>query len=167
MNKKNTAKTNGLDTRAKILAQAKKEFLQKGFAASSLRVIAEKAGFTTGAIYNEFKNKNDIFEALVGDVFDRFIALLQHKEELSCNMKTADLEDITKTSHIRWMKKDNLKITKQTRFFVHVMVTSHFENLKEIFYHNLKKPDALQYAIDFSGYHCAGWKQYWVNLIRN
>lgn len=37
----------------RILACAKKEFLQMGFAEASLRVIASEAQTTTGSIYTE------------------------------------------------------------------------------------------------------------------
>ena len=38
-------------------------------------------------------------------------------------------------------------------------------DLKEIFYHDLKKAEAVDYALDFNVYHCAGWKQYWMEQI--
>ena len=41
-----------------------------------------------------------------------------------------------------------------------------FENLKEIFYHNLKKSEAVEYILDFNVYHCAGWKQYWMEQVK-
>ncbi|MGP1530406.1 MAG: TetR/AcrR family transcriptional regulator, partial [Treponema sp.] len=37
--------------------------------------------------------------------------------------------------------------------------------LKEIFYHNLKKSEAVEYVLDFNIYHCAGWKQYWMEQV--
>ncbi len=57
-----------LNTREKILYAAKREFLDKGFAGTNVRTVAQKAGVTTGALYNLFKNKNGIFEALVDGV---------------------------------------------------------------------------------------------------
>jgi len=68
---------------------------------------------------------------------------------------------------LHWLKYDGIKITRRTQFFIHVMVTSHFENLKEIFRHNLSKKEAIEYALDFSVYHCAGWKQYWMEQVRS
>lgn len=52
-------------TKQLILAVAKEEFLEKGFLGSSLRVIADKANVTTGALYGSFADKNDIFHELV------------------------------------------------------------------------------------------------------
>ena len=50
----------------RILACAKKEFLQMGFAEASLRVIASEAQTTTGSIYTRFGDKQGLFEAIVG-----------------------------------------------------------------------------------------------------
>ena len=47
-----------LNTRAKILRTAKQEFLDKEFAGTNVRAIAEKAGVTTGALYNALHGTN-------------------------------------------------------------------------------------------------------------
>lgn len=54
-------------TRRDILKSAIEVFSKKGFASSTLVDIAKKANVTRGAIYWHFKNKNDLFEALVGE----------------------------------------------------------------------------------------------------
>lgn len=53
-------------TEQRLLACAKAEFLEKGYAAANLRFIAQRAGMTTGAIYRYFSNKDILFEAVVG-----------------------------------------------------------------------------------------------------
>ena len=58
------------ETKQKILESAKKEFLEKGFSAASLRTIASNAGLTTGAMYRHFKDKDALFCALVDDAVD-------------------------------------------------------------------------------------------------
>jgi len=201
-----------LNTRAKILQAAKKEFLDKGFAGTNVRTIAEKAGVTTGALYNLFNNKDGIFEALVSGVFDEFLNTMSHSDLLESQnfgMKTSDLSaiielsqrrflriidffydnwdamklivccskgssyerifdkaiDATEKETVQLLKLDGIKMPRSKKFFIHVMVTSHFENLKEIFHHNLKKSEAVEYVLDFNAYHCAGWKQYWMEKI--
>lgn len=54
----------------KILLCAKEEFLEKGFMEASLRVIAERAGTSTGSIYTRFKDKEGVFAALVSPVVE-------------------------------------------------------------------------------------------------
>ena len=46
-----------LNTLQNILDAGKKEFLEKGFRAASLRNIVREAGVTTGAFYGYFKSK--------------------------------------------------------------------------------------------------------------
>ncbi len=49
------------DRRQNIINAAKQLFSEKGYAATGLREIAEKAGVSLGNIYNYFKNKEEIF----------------------------------------------------------------------------------------------------------
>ena len=191
---------------------AKQEFFANGFADTNVRTIAEKAGVTTGALYNLFNNKDGIFEALVSGVFDELLNTMSHSELLESQnfgMKTSDLSaiielsqrrflriidffydnwdamklivccskgssyerifdkaiDATEKETVQLLKLDGIKMPRSKKFFIHVMVTSHFENLKEIFHHNLKKSEAVEYVLDFNAYHCAGWKQYWMEKI--
>lgn len=54
-----------VDIDEKLLAAARKEFLEKGFREASLRKIAASAGITTGAMYNRFSGKDALFESVV------------------------------------------------------------------------------------------------------
>ena len=51
-------------TRAKLLAAARGLIREKGYEQTTLEEIAERAGMTTGAIYGNFKNRDDLFIAL-------------------------------------------------------------------------------------------------------
>lgn len=53
------------ETKEKLLASAKSEFLEKGYAKASLRKICANAGVTTGALYFFFKDKEDLFRSIV------------------------------------------------------------------------------------------------------
>jgi AcrR family transcriptional regulator len=55
----------GENTRAKLLETAYTLFLQKGFHGTSMRDIAETAGVAVGGIYNHFKDKEEIFAAVL------------------------------------------------------------------------------------------------------
>ena len=61
-------------TQAKILEIGKKEFLVKGFKDASLRGIVKEAGFTQGAFYGYYKDKEALFHAIVAPVCDLFLA---------------------------------------------------------------------------------------------
>ena len=48
----------------RILEAAYEVFAEKGYRGSSMREIAERSGIKAGSIYNHFKNKEEIFEAV-------------------------------------------------------------------------------------------------------
>ncbi|MGY5858133.1 MAG: TetR/AcrR family transcriptional regulator [Candidatus Thorarchaeota archaeon] len=51
-------------TKKQILVSAYQLFVERGFAGSSMREIAEHAGIKAASIYNHFENKEQIFEAV-------------------------------------------------------------------------------------------------------
>ena len=57
---------NEKQTKKKLLSCAKKEFIEKGYMKASLRNICKEAGVTTGAMYFFFKDKEELFENVVG-----------------------------------------------------------------------------------------------------
>lgn len=70
------------ETRKKLLASAKKEFLEKGYAAASLRSICKQAEVTTGALYFFFKDKADLFKSLVEEPLQKvYAAMMAHYRE--------------------------------------------------------------------------------------
>lgn len=70
--------------RSKLLESAKNEFLKWGYEKASLRRISAGAGATTGAVYFFFKNKEELFEQVVGDTVKRLAQLSREmaREEL-------------------------------------------------------------------------------------
>jgi TetR/AcrR family acrAB operon transcriptional repressor len=58
-------KVEAQETRGRILDTAEKVFIEKGVSRTSLDDLAEAAGVTRGAIYWHFKNKADLFDAMM------------------------------------------------------------------------------------------------------
>src|SRR5437764_7496680 len=52
-------------TRNALVSSAAELFAERGFHAASLDEIAERAGFTRGAIYSNFENKEELFFAVL------------------------------------------------------------------------------------------------------
>ncbi len=59
--------TKGESTRAAIEDAAMELFLTQGYAATSMRQVADKAGIALGGIYNHFAGKEQIFEGIIVD----------------------------------------------------------------------------------------------------
>jgi AcrR family transcriptional regulator len=53
------------DTRCRLLAAAARVFARRGFHAASVEEVAEDAGFSKGAVYSNFNNKEDLFLAML------------------------------------------------------------------------------------------------------
>jgi AcrR family transcriptional regulator len=58
-------------TRDHLLAAAAQVFADRGFSGATLDEVAAVAGFTKGAVYSNFKNKEDLFLALFKANYDR------------------------------------------------------------------------------------------------
>lgn len=65
------------ETREKLIESAKTEFMDKGYNKASLRTICANAGVTTGALYFFFKDKADLFKAIVGKPVDGIFEIMQ------------------------------------------------------------------------------------------
>jgi AcrR family transcriptional regulator len=70
-------------TRAALLDAALREFSEHGFLAAALERIADRAGYTRGAIYKNFSDKYDLFYA----VLTHWIT--QHTDRLSRDLAAA------------------------------------------------------------------------------
>lgn len=62
-----------------ILAGAARVFSRKGFAAASMREVAEECGASLGAIYHHFPGKEHILRAILGGNFKRVMDSLDER----------------------------------------------------------------------------------------
>ncbi len=79
-------KQEALATRNSILDTAEQVFMEKGVSNTSLAQLAEAAGVTRGAIYWHFRNKADLFDAMMSRV-------VLPMEEMAARAGDDDLED--------------------------------------------------------------------------
>jgi AcrR family transcriptional regulator len=61
-------------TRADLLAAARDVFVRRGFHRASLDEIAEEAGYTKGAVYSNFADKDGLFLALLDERYEGRVA---------------------------------------------------------------------------------------------
>jgi len=62
--------------RSSVLAAARSAFLELGLEGASLREIARRAGYTPGALYSYFQNKEEVYGALLGESLERLNAFV-------------------------------------------------------------------------------------------
>lgn len=65
-----TENANQIDMRAVILKQARDLFLSLGYHKTTMRMIAEAAGISTGPLYFYFRNKAEVFYHICREAFD-------------------------------------------------------------------------------------------------
>lgn len=65
------ARAEGRDAREELLSAAAEVFAARGFHDASIAEVAEVAGYSKGAVYWHFADKNDLFLALVEERVDR------------------------------------------------------------------------------------------------
>jgi AcrR family transcriptional regulator len=63
-------------TRERLVATARDLFLRDGYGATSLSDVAESAGFSKGAVYSNFRSKDHLCLAVLGDVRAEQLGLL-------------------------------------------------------------------------------------------
>lgn len=68
-------------TKNRILECAKGEFLSKGFENAQVAEIAKLAKVTTGALYQHFKNKEDLYDCIVSPICDGFISITNDRNK--------------------------------------------------------------------------------------
>ncbi len=66
------------DLRAEILSAAKNLFIQRGYHGLAMREIAETLGVTKPALYYHFKDKEELFLAMLESHLDEMEAALDH-----------------------------------------------------------------------------------------
>ena len=62
------------ETRRRLLDAARRVFVRRGFAATSLDMVVREAGLTKGAVYSRFRSKADLFLALLEERIAQRIA---------------------------------------------------------------------------------------------
>jgi AcrR family transcriptional regulator len=81
-----------LITRAQLLDAAERVFARDGLRGASVDAIASEAGYSTGAVYSNFKGKEDLFLTLVEERIDPRLASVYEAMEAELAAGVAPLE---------------------------------------------------------------------------
>ncbi|CAG7646922.1 TetR/AcrR family transcriptional regulator [Paenibacillus allorhizosphaerae] len=78
-------------SRERILDEARQLFIEHGYHALTMRSIAKAMGYSHGALYYHFKEKAELFYALVTDDFNM---LLERQREMLSRTRLGDLAQL-------------------------------------------------------------------------
>src|SRR5476651_2079490 len=93
------------DTRQIIYEAARHEFAASGFAATGMETVARRAGVSTKTLYRLVPNKASLFEGMVSDRLDRFLA--------DVNLQAADHDDIEQALYAALMACADLTLDEE------------------------------------------------------
>ncbi len=63
-------------TREQLIATAKELFLRDGYSSTSLEKVADEAGYSKGAVYSNFRNKDELCLAVLDRIHDDQVELV-------------------------------------------------------------------------------------------
>ncbi len=117
-NRKNSPRTNGKRTRRGpytrqlILDASLSLFSKRGFARTTVRDIAHKAGITDAAIYYHFESKRELLEALVEE--RGFLTSLETLERVEAEMPVREF--------VLWMSAGAVNLMDENRDFLRLII---------------------------------------------
>lgn len=88
------------EIRQDIIDAAEYEFLKKGYQASSLRVIAKRANTTIGNLYNYYKNKEALLDAIIGSLPEDIENIFYDHQKVNPSMFDIDFNNMEQLSDI-------------------------------------------------------------------
>ncbi|HLF47709.1 MAG TPA: TetR/AcrR family transcriptional regulator [Chitinophagaceae bacterium] len=116
-----------------ILKKAAQMFREKGFAATSMRDLAETVGIEAASLYNHISSKNELLETVCFHVANRFNL---HMDELELNnQKIIKKIEILLRFHIRQMIENFEEVLVADREWKHLVepYLSNFHNQRRLY----------------------------------
>lgn len=116
-----------------ILLKAAAMFREKGFAATSMRDLAETVGIEAASLYNHIRSKNEMLEAICFDVANRFNSNLDNLEAAS--EKSINKVETLLRFHIQQMIGNYEEVYVSDREWRHLdePYLSNFQNQRRIY----------------------------------
>ncbi|MFD0331131.1 TetR/AcrR family transcriptional regulator [Streptacidiphilus monticola] len=85
------------DTRRALVGAARTLFAERGYAATGTEDIVAAAQVTRGALYHHFKDKADLFRAVMGECAQEMAERLVEQETLRAQEQTGDAWSLLRT----------------------------------------------------------------------
>src|SRR5919112_4592513 len=79
-------------TRAKVLAAARRLFSEEGYEGATIRDIAAAAGMSTGAVFANFTDKSDLFREIMTDDLQELVANMREAADRGRGVEEALLK---------------------------------------------------------------------------
>jgi AcrR family transcriptional regulator len=128
------------ETRRIIYDAARHEFAGAGYAATSIEAVARRAGISTKTLYRLIPNKAALFEGMVTDRLERFLA--------DVKLNVSEQLDIEDALHAALMACANLTLDKEVIALQRIVLqeATPFSDIAGAFYRNGIQPTVAALA---------------------
>ena len=132
-----------MDTKEKILLVSYQQFINKGFHNTSMQQLVEASGFSKGAFYHHFKNKNDLYKEVINHYFLQFYHSVDWSSYAKAEMTLKDIEEKIQDFYLGFIPQI-LSITENGMSAYYIMyfeaftILPHFKEEIKKFYRNLE-----------------------------
>jgi AcrR family transcriptional regulator len=118
------------ETRQIIYEAARHEFSGSGYAATSMEIVARRAGVSTKTLYRLIPNKASLFEGMVSDRLDRFLS--------NVNLHAADQAEIEEALYTALMACADLALDDEVIALQRMVLqeAGKFSDIAGMFYKN-------------------------------
>ncbi|MBZ9607083.1 TetR/AcrR family transcriptional regulator [Clostridium estertheticum] len=117
------------EVRNNIVEESLKEFKQRGYKGTSIRGIAKNSETSVGNFYKYFHSKDDLYEKLIGPVYDRLMDYINQFNEVEINEEADDIFYKLMEKIMEIFKENSIEIT----ILLNKSEGSKYENCKKTF----------------------------------
>ncbi|MGE4514376.1 MAG: TetR/AcrR family transcriptional regulator [Chryseobacterium sp.] len=132
-----------METKEKILLTSYQIFINKGFHNTSMQQLVEASGFSKGAFYHYFKNKNDLYENVINRYFLQFYRSVNWDVYFEAKMTVKEIEENIQAFYLDFVPQIlSLNQNGMSAYFIMYFeaftLLPNFKNEVKKFYDNLE-----------------------------
>lgn len=117
------------EVRDRIILEGLKEFNEKGFKDASIRCIAKNADTSVGNIYKYFDSKENLYENIIGEVYEKLTWYINQFKKVELNEKAEILFYDLMDKILKVFNQNNIELS----VLLNRSEGSKYENCKSIF----------------------------------
>lgn len=132
-----------METKEKIVLVSYQLFINKGYHNTSMQQLVEASGFSKGAFYHHFKNKNDLYKEVIDRYFLQFYRAVDWNVYAKAGMTLKEIEEKIRDFYLHFIPQI-LSITENGMSAYYIMyfeaftILPHFKEEVKKFYTNLE-----------------------------
>lgn len=132
-----------METKEKILLVSYQTFINKGFHNTSMQQLVEASGFSKGAFYHHFKNKNDLYKEVTNQYFLQFYTAVDWNAYRQSELTIKEIETKIQEFYLNFIPQilaitENGMSSYYIMYFEAFSILPHFKEQVTQFYSNME-----------------------------